>query len=138
MSDLKHDTKDALTGGCLCGGVRLSARGKPWRVGLCHCMDCRRHGGSLFHAAAIFPVDAVTVAGETRAYEDRHFCPVCGSSVFGRSDDEIEVSLGCLDAQDQVEPTYELWTIRRERWLPEFSLARHYERDRPDGGRSEP
>jgi hypothetical protein len=34
-------------------------------------------------------------------------------------------------------PTYELWTIRRESWLPPLPLARHHERDRPDGSRSE-
>jgi hypothetical protein len=40
--------------------------------------------------------------------------------VFGRSGDEVEVNLGALDAPDQLLPTYELWTLRRERWLPEF------------------
>ena len=137
MSNQRDDKNVRITGGCLCAGVRLSARGEPLRVGLCHCMDCRRHGGSLFQAAAIYPVDAVAISGETSAYEGRHFCPVCGSSVFGRSGDEFEVSLGCLDTPNQLEPAYELWTIRRERWVPAFSLARRYERDRPDGDRSE-
>ncbi|HHK3124931.1 TPA: GFA family protein, partial [Pseudomonas aeruginosa] len=67
----------------------------------------------------------------------RFFCPQCGSSVFSRSAEEIEVSLGALDAPDQFQPTYELWTIRREGWLPAFPLARHYERDREGDGRSE-
>ena len=111
---------ERFTGGCLCGDVRIEARGQPYRVGLCHCLDCRKHHGALFHASAIFPEDSVTVTGETRAYAGRHFCPRCGSSVFGRSGDEVEVSLGALDAPDQLMPTYELWTLRRERWLPEF------------------
>ena len=102
----------------------------PYRVGLCHCLDCRKHHGALFHASAIYPRDAVTIQGETREYAGRHFCPRCGSSVFGRSGDEIEVSLGALDAPDQFIPTYELWTIRRESWLPPFPLERHYGRDR--------
>lgn len=34
---------------------------------------------------------------------------------------------------DQFRPTYELWTVRRESWLPPFPLPRHYEHDRPDG-----
>jgi len=127
-----------FTGGCLCGKVRLVATGEPYRVGLCHCMDCRKHHGALFFAAAMFPADAVAVAGETRAYGSRHFCPECGSSLFGRSADEIEVHLGVLDAPDQLMPTYENWTVRREAWLPPFPLSRHYERDREDGGRSVP
>ena len=119
-----------MSGGCLCGKVRLEATGAPNRVGLCHCLDCRKHHGALFFAAAIFPVDAVTIAGETREFRHRHFCPECGSSVFASWDDEIEVHLGTLDAPDQFAPEYELWTIRREDWLPPFPLAHHYERDR--------
>ena len=126
-----------FTGGCLCGQVRVLATGKPYRVGLCHCLDCRKHTGSLFHASAIFTADAVTTEGETRDYRGRHFCPDCGSSVFGRSGDEIEVSLGALDAPDQMAPTYELWTVRRESWLPPFPLKHSYERDREGTGRSE-
>ena len=126
-----------LTGGCLCGDVRIRASGEPYRVGLCHCLDCRRHHGALFAATAIFPEHAVTVEGETREYQGRHFCPRCGSSVFARSADEVEVHVGALDAPDQLKPTYELWTVRRESWLPPFPLSKRYERDREGGGRSE-
>ncbi len=128
---------DKVTGGCLCGDVRIEAMGRPYRVGLCHCLDCRKHHGTLFHASAIFPQASVTVSGATGDYHGRHFCPRCGSSVFGQSNDEIEVYLGTLDAPDQFIPTYELWTIRRERFLPPFPLAHHYERDRPEAGRTE-
>jgi hypothetical protein len=120
---------ERFTGGCLCGAVRIVAEGLPDRVGLCHCMDCRKHHGALFFAAAMFPAAAVTVTGETRDWEGRHFCPRCGSPVFGRSGDEVEVHLATLDAPDQLVPTYELWTIRREGWLPDFGLQQ-YPRDR--------
>jgi hypothetical protein len=117
-------------GGCLCGAVRIEACGAPYRVGLCHCLDCRKHHGALFFAAAIFPQNAVTIEGETRAYRGRHFCPRCGSSVFAQFGDQIEVHLGSLDAPDQLMPTYESWIVRRESWLPPFPLAHHYARDR--------
>lgn len=84
-----------------------------------------------------FPQDAVTIEGETRDYAGRCFCPRCGSSVFNRSADEIEVNLGCLDAPDQLTPTYESWTVRREAWLPAFPLARRYAQDREGTGRFE-
>jgi hypothetical protein len=128
---------DRITGGCLCGSVRISAIGAPYRVGICHCLDCRKHHGALFHASAIFPESAVTIEGDTHDYAGRHFCPACGSSVFGKSGDEIEISLGALDSPDQFKPTYELWTIRREQWLPPFPTAKRYERDREGTGRSE-
>ena len=128
---------EQFTGGCLCGNVRIVAKGRPYRVGLCHCLDCRKHHGALFHASAVFPEDMVTVTGETRDYAGRHFCPDCGSPVFGRSGDEVEVNLGALDAPDRLMPTYELWAIRREAWLPAFPLARQYERNRDSNSRSE-
>lgn len=126
-----------FTGGCLCGEVRFVASGAPYRVGLCHCLDCRKHHGALFHASAVFPQDAVTVEGETSSYADRFFCPRCGSSVYSRSDDEIEIHLGALDEPDQLTPSYELWTIRRESWLPAFPLKKSYPRNRETQGRSE-
>jgi len=123
---------ERYTGGCLCGNVRIVASGAPDRVGMCHCLDYRKHHGALFHASAVFPEDAVTVEGETRDYEGRFFCPRCGSSVFGRSDGEVEVNLGSLDAPDRFVPTYELWTVRRESWLPPFPVEERYERNRDD------
>jgi hypothetical protein len=126
------------TGGCLCGSVRFETAGAPSRVGICHCLDCRKHHGALFHASAIFPLPAVSVVGETRVYAGRHFCPLCGSTVFGRSGDEIEVNLGSLDAPDQFTPTYELWTVRRESWLPTFPGTKLFERNRTSQSRTEP
>lgn len=124
-------------GGCLCGKVRFVASGKPYRVGLCHCMDCRKQHGALFHASAVFPEDAVIIKGYVKDFAGRFFCPECGSSVYSRTLDEIEINLGALDAPDQLTPTYELWTIRRESWLPEFSIKTMYERDRTSKERSE-
>lgn len=118
-----------FTGGCLCGDVRITATGRPNRVGLCHCLDCRKHHGALFHTSAIFGVDAVAITGETHSFQGRHFCPRCGSSVFGITDKEIEVNLGSLDAPNQLRPSYELWTIRRETWLPLFPLMKRFDKD---------
>lgn len=126
-----------LTGGCLCGDIRFEASGTPFRVGICHCLDCRKHHGAVFQAFAVFPQDAVTVAGETGSYAGRFFCPRCGSSVLSRSADEIEVNLGSLDAPDQLRPTYELWTVRRESWLPPFPVKKQYDGDRVGSSRHE-
>ncbi len=67
---------DRVTGGCLCGNVRIVASGLPYRVGLCHCLDCRKHHGALFHASAVFPQDAVTIDGETRDYAGVFLSPL--------------------------------------------------------------
>ena len=126
------------TGGCLCGAVRIEIAAAPYRVGICHCLDCRKRHGVIFASFAVFPVDAVTVTGETREFRKRHFCPICGSSLFDRSVDEFELHTGCLDAPSQLTPTYEVWMVRREAWLPRFDVANRYERNRTSTGHSDP
>ncbi len=123
---------DAVSAGCLCGKVRISVLAPPKRVGMCHCLDCRKHHGALFYAAAIFDENAVEITGETRSYQGRHFCPECGSSVFARTGDEIEIHLGAFDAPNQFVPSYELWACRKEAWLPQPPGLTSYERNRPD------
>lgn len=127
-----------VTGGCRCGAVRFTALGEPYRVGICHCLDCRKYHGALFHASAIFAEAAVTISGPVGDFEGRCFCPRCGSPVFSRSGDEIEISLGALDAPDMFVPTYEIWTVRREAWLPPFPVARRYTHNRAGSTRTEP
>lgn len=128
---------DRITGSCLCGAVHFAASGRPYRVGICHCLDCRKHHGALFYASAVFPEGAVEIRGETQDHKGRHFCPRCGSSVFARSDDEVELHLGSLDPGHGLQPGYESWTIRREPWLPPFPGVKQYERDREAEGRGE-
>ena len=119
-----------VSGGCLCGKVRFAATGEPNRVGVCHCLNCRKHHGAVFYAAAIYSEKQVRIEGETSAYEGRHFCRTCGSSVFAVSGDEVELHLGALDTPDVFQPDYECWTIRRARWLSAFPGAMQYERNR--------
>ena len=114
---------DVVTGGCACGQLTFAARGRPKRVGLCHCMTCRKISGSPFNAFTIVPADQVTVSGEVATWSaapgsERCFCPRCGSQAFHRDrGDEIEIKLGAFDQPNLFTPTYEAWTIRRERWL---------------------
>ncbi|HMR33688.1 MAG TPA: GFA family protein [Geminicoccaceae bacterium] len=136
-----------ITGGCLCGAVRFVAEGRPYRVGLCHCLDCRKHGGAPFGAFAVFPAERVGFSGDapaayaSSAHGRRFFCRRCGSTVFCRDEgsDEVDLHLGSFDETDRLVPTYELWTVRRESWLPAIpGVVRSYERDRPGPQRSEP
>ena len=126
------------TGGCLCKAVRVEITAAPYRVGVCHCLDCRKRQGSALHYYAVFPADAVAVTGETRQYQTRHFCPTCGSPLYDAFGDEIELHAGCLDAPNLFAPTYECWVVRREAWLPPFDVANRYEHDRTMRGRSDP
>jgi hypothetical protein len=88
---------EQFTGGCLCGSVRILATGRPYRVGLCHCLDCRKHHGAIFYAAAVFPEDAVKIDGETRSYDGRFFAPGAARP-------------SSPAAQKKSKCTWELWT----------------------------
>jgi hypothetical protein len=121
---------ELFEGGCSCGKVRFTATGQADRVGICHCLDCRKHHGALFYAAAIYPADRVTVKGETHHWHERHFCAACGSPVFARSGDEVELHLGSFDEQDLFRPTYECFTLRRESFLPAFPGTTLFLRER--------
>lgn len=107
---------------CLCGDLHVTATASPLRTGVCHCKDCQKHHGTAFYAAAIFPQDNVKITGETRSYKGRHFCPRCGSSVFARTGDEIEIHLGAMDTPTDT-PSYELWTMRRFDWVAPITGA---------------
>jgi hypothetical protein len=122
MSDEASQTR-TFSGSCACGQLTFQARGEPRRVGLCHCMTCRKISGSAFNAFVIFSADQVTIDGATASWSatgesQRCFCPRCGSQVFDRDDgDEIEVKLGAFDEPNLFRPTYEAWRKRRESWL---------------------
>jgi hypothetical protein len=125
-------------GSCACGQVRIEARGEPHRVGVCHCLTCRKAHGAPFNFYAVYPPEAVTVSGEVITFASsekvrRHACAKCGTQVFstyGRAD-EVYVYPGSFDEPGLFAPTYELWTIRREPWLPPFSTVKHrYEKNR--------
>lgn len=144
-----------MTGGCVCGAARFEARGQPYRVGLCHCLRCRKSHGAPFNAFAVFPRTAVSFLnsvgealdlGELGAFATskegrQHFCRICGSPMFHADVgvDEVEIFLGSLDEPNRLSPTYETFTPRRERWIAELSgLARHYTGNREGFGRTEP
>jgi hypothetical protein len=134
------------TGGCACGQVRFEARGEPYRVGVCHCMTCRKALGAPFNFYVVFPAESVTLSGDVQVFHSsehgrRYSCQACGSPVYSHYDHPYEIDLygGSFDEVGLWQPTYELWTRRREPWLPKFpSVVRRYEEDRPSWSRTEP
>ncbi len=78
-------------GGCVCGAVRYVAHGDPLRVTVCHCTWCQRRTGSAFGVEAVYPEDAVALAGAMQTYRhvsdesvrwlDQHFCARCGTNL---------------------------------------------------------
>jgi hypothetical protein len=119
-----------VEGGCLCGAVRYTFSGEPFRQFVCHCRDCQRSGGSAFHVGLAAPRDGFRITrGELQTYEStsdsgrgikRRFCACCGSGVLNEPavwPDHVVIRVGTLDDPNVVAPKQELYASRRARWL---------------------
>jgi hypothetical protein len=124
-------------GGCACGALRFQATGEPRHVGLCHCLTCRHRHGAPFNAFATYASGQVRWQGALSRWRSaeratRAGCAACGSPIFWADDagEIIELHLGSFDDVGTLAPHYEIWTSRREPWLPALDVPQ-YERDRP-------
>lgn len=114
---------------CACGQFKVSCRGEPQKISLCHCLDCQRRTGSAFGIAAFYPRDAVTAEGQIssiRRIADSgrgitfHFCPDCGSTVFWEPEfrpEAIAVAVGAFADPSFPRPTQAVWQERAHRWV---------------------
>ena len=83
-------------------------------------------------AIPVWPRGAFTSTGDFSTYEGRSFCFACGARLFNLTDEEAELRIGSLDmAPTDLVPTYEIWTKRRETWLPVLPNGEQYPEDRP-------
>src|SRR5215475_6706498 len=129
-----------ITGGCLCGAVRYQTDGQPV-VGLrCYCRDCQRASGSAglpvmvvnkkqFSVTGKTGISAVTGGSGRKAI--RHFCPDCGSLLFGTPEvapEIVTVYVGSLDDPSVFKPAFAQFTRDRPAWdqlrdVPEFETV---------------
>ena len=48
---------------CRCGQLRATVTGEPFRVSVCHCLNCKKRSGSAFAVQARWPKAQVTLEG---------------------------------------------------------------------------
>jgi hypothetical protein len=138
----------AITGSCLCGGVRFELSELPTTAGYCHCSRCQRRTGAAASAQA--RIDGRTfklVAGEDLLQGWRHddggfvkcFCRNCGAHLLSHNDDWSQMSIR-LSAFDQsqlpatLRPSYRQYVAYAAAWepIPDDGLERFPEsRPRP-------
>jgi hypothetical protein len=132
------DTETAITGGCLCGAVRFRSTAAPLAARCCWCRLCQHIGAGGPTVNAVFPSAAVTIEGQTQAYDciadsgtpmRRRFCPTCGCHLFSNAQTRphlIVIRVGALDDPDLAAPGSTIWTDGAPRWacidpdLPQF------------------
>jgi hypothetical protein len=117
-----------MSGGCLCGQVRYETDAAPAWTAICYCRDCQRASGSGYMPVMGVRRADMRINGETRAYEvaaqrgpsTRHFCPTCGSLVFGGvegpPDETMSVYVGTLDDPAVWSPRIAIFTRSRMPW----------------------
>lgn len=100
-------------GSCLCGGVKVEAKGDPLRVIHCHCPSCRKATGAAFATFVDYALDKVTFSGSTLGvYKSspgvrRQFCKRCGTTVSFYGDHwpgEIDICIGLFDKPETFKP----------------------------------
>ena len=128
-----------MSGGCLCGQVRYETDAAPTWTAICYCRDCQRASGSGYMPVMGVRRADMRITGETRAYETaavrgpstRHFCPTCGSLIFGGvegpPDDTMSVYVGTLDDPSVWSPKIAIFTRSRMPWDCAVAGAREFE-----------
>ena len=132
----------ALTGGCLCGGVRFEVTEPLVSASYCHCTRCQRRTGTAASAQGrVAPGSLRVTSGQEliRAYDPgdggflKLFCSQCGSALWSRSPEDPEVMsvrLGILDSDPGIRPSYRQFVAYAAPWepLPDDGLTRYPER----------
>ncbi len=120
--------KPFATGSCLCGNVNYSITEKPLFSGQCHCIDCQKSSGTGHMSLAFFHKEDVTMKGETSFYTTvadngaevtRHFCPDCGSRIFGTNTaftTMMAISAGSFDDHSWFKADRIVYNKRKPEW----------------------
>lgn len=115
-------------GRCACGQVQLEISGEPVQTRQCWCRQCQQiaSGGPTHNA--IFRTEDVAISGDlastgyTAASGNTlslHFCPACGSHIYGQSSARLQfrtVRFGAIDEPHGLRPQLAIWTDDAPEW----------------------
>ncbi len=110
-----------LSGKCLCGHITFTADTDINLMANCHCSDCRAATGAAFGTLLFVDEVALEVRGAPKVFKhvadsganmEKHFCPDCGSQLFGRNSNRpnmMSVRAGVVDQTELVKPTVNVY-----------------------------
>jgi len=132
--------EQVLHGHCLCGAVRYQCQGRPLGVTYCYCKTCQLAAGAPVYLGALFARHAVSWQGATTAYRSsplglRHFCPVCGSTLFYECTDgsqRLEITVATLEQPASLPPDCHEWTDSAIPWFHLDDALPRYPQGGPD------
>lgn len=126
------------TGRCACGAVSLKIEGAALATRQCWCRQCQTIAAGGPTHNAIFKGDDVRIdgtlaqaswpaaSGNTLTF---HFCPGCGTQVFGQSSARMHlktVRFGVIDQPNDLAPQMVIWADDAPDWAVfDPALERH-------------
>jgi len=132
-----------VAGRCLCGSVKFRINGEPVGMGQCHCKDCQRASGTGHMSLARFKKEHVVIEGKTASFASkaesgnintRHFCPTCGSRIYGENSARpgvVNVSVGCMDDHTWFSPLVVVYAKDRAPWDQTSTSVPNFDRMPP-------
>ncbi len=130
---------------CSCGLLRAEADGEPVLVHVCNCIECQRRTGSVLGVSSFFSKSEVHIQGPSKLYvrdgqEGRkvrlHFCPECGTTVYGEADarpDLIGIFVGAFADPNFPAPTRSIWEQSQHPWVAFNQEIGHFPEAAPAG-----
>ncbi|MEK6898147.1 MAG: GFA family protein [Nanoarchaeota archaeon] len=117
-----------MGGGYHCGDVRFKVTGKPYWVGACYCVDCRKISGSPFTIFAGFNKKNFKILkGIPKIYSSsknvrRSFCENCSSPITytyvnSPDNDKVFIPIGVFDNPSNFKLEEHIWTSQKLPWI---------------------
>jgi hypothetical protein len=117
-----------FAGGCLCGAVRYESEADPMMGVHCHCIACRKSGGTGHSSHLVAPKAAIRLTGVV-TFHDRAadsgtlvscaFCPKCGAPIYSLNAARTELIMlraSSLDDPEVFKPKISVYTEQAPSW----------------------
>ncbi len=114
-----------LSGKCLCGNIAFTADTDIKLMANCHCSDCRAATGAAYGTLLFVDEAALEVKGAPKVFKhvadsganmEKHFCPDCGSQMFGKNSNRpntVSLRAGVVDQTELVRPAVNVYLFSR-------------------------
>src|SRR3989338_5772250 len=113
------------TGGCQCGNIRYTLKGKPTNPHFCHCHMCQRFSGAPVVAWVDLPLSSLSYKGNkpvlyrSSKKAQRGFFPKCHSQLFALDDgsDMVCMTIATMDKPNLIKPEYDSFKESSPSWM---------------------
>lgn len=115
-----------MEGGCHCKAIRFEASTKPFWVGACYCIDCRKISGAPYMVWTGYKTEDVKILqGNPKRYSssekvERSFCEDCGSPFlyqYKENKEKTFIAAGAFDDASGFVVQKHIWVSQKLPWI---------------------